>query len=373
MHRTLQFHLIALFILILFFIPSHASPWSQLVQDDTVKAIESTTPPDIDGSEQDACWDNAAWQSIDQVWIPYGAHMDSTDFYGEYKVCWSSETSRIYFLVKVTDDVLVKGYTFPDGGWHQWDVVEIFFDEDKSGGDHTHNNNAFAYHITAGNASVPYHAIDLQHGWDAHNFADHMDVSIRRKNGYIFWEIGMLVYDETFEEGQDNTPLELTTGKVSGLSIAYCDNDDPGEQPKTRDNFIGSVHVPEANYNDHWKNADFFGTVKLVSPGSADIASTDIQRPLVPVLHQNVPNPFNPSTAITYELPSHTRVTLSVLNSLSQKVTTLVDAAQSPGLHQVHWNGIDNNGKSVANGVYFIQLITKKPEVIQTKQMLLVR
>ena len=50
-----------------------------------------------------------------------------------------------------------------------------------------------------------------------------------------------------------------------GLSLAYCDNDDPDENPKKRDNFFGSVWVPETANNDHWKDADGYGTIMLIS------------------------------------------------------------------------------------------------------------
>jgi hypothetical protein len=55
----------------------------------------------------------------------------------------------------------------------------------------------------------------------------------------------------------------LFDGKVMGLTLAYCDNDKPDVNPKTRDKFFGSVWVPAAAYNDHWMNADYFGIVKL--------------------------------------------------------------------------------------------------------------
>lgn len=85
-------------------------------QDDTVQAKECRVPPVIDGKAEDACWANAAWQTIDQVWIPWGAAMSAADFSGRYKASWSSETDRIYFLVKVVDDVLVDGYKYPMDG-----------------------------------------------------------------------------------------------------------------------------------------------------------------------------------------------------------------------------------------------------------------
>jgi len=52
------------------------------VQDDTVMAYETKTPPKIDGVGDDSCWALAKWQNIDQTWIPYGAAVDTSDFKG---------------------------------------------------------------------------------------------------------------------------------------------------------------------------------------------------------------------------------------------------------------------------------------------------
>ena len=95
--------------------------------------------------------------------MPYGASVDSTDYSGKYKVVWSSVTNLIYFLVRITDDVFVDGY-IPEvtSDIYNFDVVEVFIDEDMSGGLHvfdgtgatglewgTKAENAFAYHIYA--------------------------------------------------------------------------------------------------------------------------------------------------------------------------------------------------------------------------------
>jgi hypothetical protein len=147
-------HLLNFLLLMFVFMPRLLADLQHIAQDDTVKARECATPPVINGKADDVCWTNATWQAIDQVWIPWGASMDPGDFTGRYKVTWSSETDRIYFLVEIVDDVLVDGYKYPQNGYYNWDVVEIFFDEDASGGDHANNQNAFAYHITAGNEEV---------------------------------------------------------------------------------------------------------------------------------------------------------------------------------------------------------------------------
>ncbi len=229
-------------------------------------ARECASAPVIDGKALDKCWEKAEWYPIDKVWIPWGGSMDPADFSGRFKVSWSSVTDRIYFLVEITDDVLVDGYKYPIPNYHNWDVVEIFFDEDASGGDHTLNQNAFAYHISCGNEDTEFEAMDLAAGWKAMNYSSHLECVIEKdEEGRYIWEISLKVYNDKYNpDRNDNPTVQLVAGKISGLSLAYCDNDDPLENPKMRDNFIGTIDVPRANFNDHWTNADWFGRLKLV-------------------------------------------------------------------------------------------------------------
>ncbi|MDH3214927.1 MAG: choice-of-anchor B family protein [Candidatus Krumholzibacteria bacterium] len=75
------------------------------------------------------------------------------------------------------------------------------------------------------------------------------------------------------------------------------------------------------------------------------------------VLYQNVPNPFNPATTITYDIPRDGRVKLLVYNSLGQRVRTLVDDFQTVGPHTVVWDGRNDDERRLATGVYFMRLL----------------
>jgi hypothetical protein len=74
-------------------------------------------------------------------------------------------------------------------------------------------------------------------------------------------------------------------------------------------------------------------------------------------LHQNYPNPFNAETTISFQNPRAQRVVITIFNTKGQKVSTLMDAVEAPGLHLVHWDGTDHIGLPVASGVYFCHML----------------
>ncbi len=75
-----------------------------------------------------------------------------------------------------------------------------------------------------------------------------------------------------------------------------------------------------------------------------------------PRLLPNVPNPFNPSTSIHYELPADSQVRLSVYDLSGRLVRVLEDAFQQAGEHSVRWDGRDGRGNTQASGLYFVRL-----------------
>jgi hypothetical protein len=84
------------------------------------------------------------------------------------------------------------------------------------------------------------------------------------------------------------------------------------------------------------------------------------------LLSNSFPNPFNPATTITYEIPSRSRVTLKVFNLLGEEVATLVDGEVSAGRHSEIWNAT-----GIASGVYFCRL--QVGERVITSKLLLMR
>jgi hypothetical protein len=117
---------------------------------------------------------------------------------------------------------------------------------------------------------------------------------------------------------------------------------------------------------------DFAGNESdAASPGTAT-GVTDLPTPTAFALGQNVPNPFNPTTTIHYEVPAGGGVvTLRVYDVSGRLVRTLVDGFEESGVKSVVWNGRDDRGHGVSSGVYFYRM--DAPGFSQTRKMLLLQ
>ncbi len=80
--------------------------------------------------------------------------------------------------------------------------------------------------------------------------------------------------------------------------------------------------------------------------------------------NRNYPNPFNPETCIEFSLNNNENVEVSVYNLKGQKVKTLSHCVLDKGVNRLNWNGKDDNGKSVATGLYFCRIKTKSKQII---------
>jgi hypothetical protein len=87
-------------------------------------------------------------------------------------------------------------------------------------------------------------------------------------------------------------------------------------------------------------------------------------------LRQNIPNPFNAETVISFELPRPTDLTLTIFNAVGQTIKQW-QGSWSAGHHTLTWNGQDEDGAPVASGVYFYRLQTE--EFTQTHTATLLR
>lgn len=73
-------------------------------------------------------------------------------------------------------------------------------------------------------------------------------------------------------------------------------------------------------------------------------------------LHQNVPNPFNPTTTIRFSVSEESHVQLAVYDVAGRLVRTLVDGIKPANEYAIDWDGLDNDGLAVHSGVYFYRV-----------------
>jgi len=239
--------------LYLFFILGILSctPSKKAKEDHQIIEVQKTSEsPTIDARGMENSWNNAQWLPLDQNWL--GKSYEHDDFNGRYKLLWNEKA--LYVLVEVVDDVLYDTHEDPFKLWWNDDSIQLFIDEDNSGGLHQYNHNAFAYNI-----ALDGNVVDFALGKEPQLYNENVSSSKITEDSLTIWEIAIKLYPMNFEEGIKNRSVVLSKNKKIGFALAYCDNDGSTE----RENFIGSVFVPGEDKNVGWINADVFGTLVL--------------------------------------------------------------------------------------------------------------
>lgn len=207
--------------------------------------------PKVDGVANESVWQSAKWQKLDQRWL--GPEFSNEDFQGRYKVVWTQ--SKLYLMAEIIDDILIDTHRDPLTQYWDDDCLEIFLDENFSGGDHQYNHNAFAYHMSLDNQ-----AIDIGTNKQPQNYSHHVESNWKQQGNTIIWELSIDVYTDEYQDSSaDNKPVELFAGKVMGLMVAYCDNDGS----ELRENFIGSESAVGGAPDRGWIDAGMFGQLIL--------------------------------------------------------------------------------------------------------------
>jgi hypothetical protein len=217
----------------------------------------AASAPTIDGKSNDAAWQRAPWAPIDKLIL--GSAPNASDFQGRYKLVWTQD--RLFLLAEIVDDVLIDTHPNPLDSYWDDDTLEVFIDEDQSGGDHLASYNAFAYHIALDNQSV-----DFNSQGKPRTLNDHVTSVWKRSssNGNtVIWEAAIDVYPDTFTDSNNTaSPVQLKIGKKLGFMLAYCDSDGF----EGREHFIGSHDIEPVNgdKNRGYLDASVFGQLLLV-------------------------------------------------------------------------------------------------------------
>jgi hypothetical protein len=164
---------------------------------------------------------------------------------------------------------------------------------------------------------------------------------------------------------------------AEGTLIDSVDYDDEEGWPTLPDGNGNTLELIDPAFDntlaESWQASDGNGTPGSEnSQGATSVEDTIIKQNMN--LH-NYPNPFNPSTTISFSLDSEIaeNVELVIYNLKGQKVKKFTFPNENLGTSEqnVVWNGTDDNGKSVSSGIYFYKLRSGNFE--QTKKMILTK
>ncbi|MDZ7263142.1 MAG: T9SS type A sorting domain-containing protein [candidate division KSB1 bacterium] len=161
---------------------------------------------------------------------------------------------------------------------------------------------------------------------------------IERKIGSGSWSNIVTIYDE---EEQTYIDEAISLPDPKGRTIYY--------------RMRGKVYDTYSDYTDEKIPLDI--EERMLPKKLADDNTTTGPLPQNFELLANYPNPFNSTTAIRFQLPYETHVTLKVFNIHGETIRTLANGTMKPGMQQVEWDGTDHAGRKVASGVYIYQII----------------
>jgi len=295
--------------------------------------------PVIDG-EKDAVYDALPRFSMNTYVVDATGFVDlevmtgTGDLDFDFYTGWDS--ANFYIFIEATDDILDISHA---NVWER-DSFEIQLDMDNSkAGSKDANDVTGAFQ--AGAEVDPAGT-----SWDAKSSY----ASVMTDKG---WNLEIAVPISAL-------PLGFAENQMIGIEFQYNDGDASG----ARENIGKYWH----NQDNTWNTPSTWGTAKFVGTPIAGtevtagmvagftISSVDDQQPAGVAteyaLEQNYPNPFNPQTTISYNIADQSEVTLSVFNSIGERVATLVNGEmQSQGNYKVTFDAT-----GLSSGVYFYQL-----------------
>lgn len=239
------------------------------------------------------------------------------------------------------------------------------------------------FHLAPGSIAIDagfdtlgyYYPFDMDYNhrvWDGDN------------NGSAIIDIGPYEYGAPALGGIEGITYDPITGDIVDYVLININNE-PGEF--TFSDSVGNYQykLPEGAY-DVFAERVFYDDAVEYQIEVIDGQFTQLEIPMyktvdvqdyeiIPVTNDfdlsNFPNPFNPSTNISFSMQNNSKVELSIFNIKGQKITTLINEQLSKGKHSFVWSGCDQNSHQVSSGIYFYKLKVGNQESV--KRMLLLK
>ncbi len=173
--------------------------------------------------------------------------------------------------------------------------------------------------------------------WTTESEVDHLGYNLYR-NSENNLDVAYRLNVEIITEGQSDG---------AATNYSYFDDDMDGETEFWY--WLESVSLDG--------NIEMFGPIFLQIIQQEEPEGEDASTPVTSIV-VIYPNPFNPSTTVSYFLADETNVEFAIYNVLGQRIFRVDQGIQTKGLHRVTWDGVDARGRAVASGTYFVRINT---------------
>jgi hypothetical protein len=256
--------------------------------------------------------------------------------------------------------------------WRNNDVAEIHFDTSEVG----------STEVRRYNEDIPYYAKDL-YGW-AFDQGDFLFMNISNDTLSIVLEADnpeCCEYDFTIMESdfharnyQTESGTDLVYDTLDHHQVYLWEFDDESSVPYSLDDYFNATHCfafLSGQANGQTESIQISPHSVLQVLKSNIVSTNNAIEPEQYSINNIYPNPFNPSTTISFSLPIRNQVELSVYNILGNKIATLENKIFDRGFHHKIWNGKDNNGVNVGSGIYFCKM--KSENFQQVKKLTILK
>jgi len=206
---------------------------------------------------------------------------------------------------------------------------------------------------------------DIDKGWDQYNPGD------------AYWDIlGFDVYSDGYSQSWYNYAVSIAGSKP--LAIGECAILPTALQLVSQPRYVFFMAWAELVFTDNTVTQikALYKTNNVITldemPGWSNVSVEEGEKPIRYSLSQNFPNPFNPSTTISYDVPEKSRVKISVFNMFGEEVALLENETKNPGRYEITWQS------TLDSGVYFYRLEemavdNSKKNYVETKKMILLK
>lgn len=193
--------------------------------------------------------------------------------------------------------------------------------------------------------------------------------SLQTELGVCYWDIGAKTWGDPKFLNINSAGYKITINQSTGYGSWYGAWDEyPWISPDGKTLYFDSNR--DSGRRDTTQHPDIYVSHLIIDEnGDPVIGTADEKENMIPeelALYPNYPNPFNPATTISYNLPKAGKVKLLIYDSLGRLVKELVDKEETAGLHKAVFNA-----RGLSSGIYFYMLLTENNSL--TRKLMIIK